>query len=225
VPSVTHSEKPLHTPIPFRVPREFPSLARLVAAHAAPNRWEILYRVLWRLTHGERQLLHLFTDPDVHSLRTWEKAVRRELHKLTAFVRFRLVRSDDGSDHYIAWYEPEHDVIALGAPFFQRRFASMRWSILSPRRCMHWDSEKLYETPGVSRDSAPTDDTLEPLWRTYYGSIFNPARLKVPAMLREMPRRYWTNLPEAELIEKLIAGALPRTEAMLADSHSKTPSA
>src|SRR4051812_44135386 len=37
----------------IRVPREFPSLARLVSAHAAPNRWEILYRVLWRLTHGE----------------------------------------------------------------------------------------------------------------------------------------------------------------------------
>ena len=71
-------------------------------------------------------------------------------------------------------------------------------------------------------DSAPSPDTLEPLWRTYYGSIFNPARLKINAMLREMPRRYWANLPESELIEKLIADAAPRTDAMLAASHAKS---
>ena len=117
---------------------------------------------------------------------------------------------------------PGHDVIALGAPFFQRRFASMPWSILSPRRCIHWDGRKLCETPGVTRDAAPTDDTLEPLWRTYYAAIFNPARLKINAMLREMPRRYWANLPETDLIEKLIADATPRTAAMLAASHSKS---
>ncbi len=229
--SVSLSENPStssttsHTPgSTFRVPREFPSLARLVSAHAAPNRWEILYRVLWRLIHGEKHLLHLLTDPDVHTLHTWEKAVRRELHKLTAFIRFRQVRTDDGADHYIAWYEPEHDVIALGAPFFRRRFASMRWSILSPRRCIHWDGTALRESPGVPRTDAPTADALEPLWRTYYASIFNPARLKINAMLREMPKRYWANLPEADLIEKLIADATPRTTAMLAASHAKTPS-
>ncbi|ATC64276.1 hypothetical protein CMV30_10080 [Nibricoccus aquaticus] len=228
VPSVVPSENPSspsHTSGSIRVPREFPTLARLVAAHAAPNRWEILYRVLWRLTHGEPQLLHLFTDPDVHTLRTWEKAVRRELHKLTAFVRFRQVRTDTGADHYIAWYEPEHDVIALGAPFFRRRFASMNWSILSPRRCIHWDGTALRESPGVPRTDAPTADTLEPLWLTYYASIFNPARLKINAMLREMPKRYWANLPEADLIKKLIADATPRTDAMLAASHLKSATA
>jgi uracil-DNA glycosylase len=198
-----------------RVPREFPLLARLVAAHADLSRWEVLYRVLWRLTHGEPALLRLITDPDVHRLLRWEKAVRRELHKLTAFVRFRAVRADDGHEHYIAWYEPEHDVIALGAPFFQRRFTSMHWSILSPRRCVHWDGHTLCETPGVPRSEAPLDDALEPLWRTYYASIFNPARLKTNAMLREMPRRYWKNLPESELIEQLIADAAPRTSAKL----------
>ena len=59
--SVSLSENPStssttsHTPgSTFRVPREFPSLARLVSAHAAPNRWEILYRVLWRLTRTTR---------------------------------------------------------------------------------------------------------------------------------------------------------------------------
>ena len=209
--------------VTVRVPRDFPPLARLVAAHADASRWEILYRVLWRLTHGEPALLRLITDPDTHRLLRWEKAVRRELHKFTAFVRFRAIRTDDGHDHYVAWYEPEHDVIALGAPFFQRRFTSMHWSILSPRRCVHWDGHTLSETPGVPRSKAPADDALEPLWRTYYASIFNPARLKINAMLREMPKRYWANLPESELIEQLIADASPRTDAMIAASARGAP--
>src|SRR5262249_26222550 len=48
-----------------------------------------------------------------------------------------------------------------------------------------------------------------------YASIFNPARLKVKAMEKEMPRKYWRNLPEAGLIKPLIAGASQRTAEMI----------
>ena len=50
----------------------------------------------------------------------------------------------------------------------------------------------------------PADDALEATWRTYFSSIFNPARLKVAMMKSEMPVKYWRNLPEAELIPSLI---------------------
>jgi hypothetical protein len=33
-------------------------------------------------------------------------------------------------------------------------------------------------------------DSGENLWRRYYAAIFNPARLKVGAMLKEMARKY-----------------------------------
>ena len=46
----------------------------------------------------------------------------------------------------------------------------------------------------------PSGDPAEELWRKYYASIFNPARLKVGAMLKEMPRKYWKNMPETALI-------------------------
>ena len=51
------------------------------------------------------------------------------------------------------------------------------------------------------------EDRLEETWRRYYASIFNPARLKVKAMQKEMPKKYWRNLPEASLIKPLIEGA------------------
>ena len=62
---------------------------------------------------------------------------------------------------------------------------------------------------------APDDAELEELWKSYYKSIFNPARVKVKAMQAEMPKKYWKHLPEAELIAGLIAGGGRRVAGMM----------
>jgi probable DNA metabolism protein len=197
-----------------RVSRRFMELAEAAACHADPERWALLYRLLWRQTHGEPRLMEVASDPDVHRLLRMEKAVRREVHKMHAFVRFRGVEHE-GETHYVAWFEPEHHVVERGAPFFAERFASMRWSILTPRRYAHWDGARLAFAPGVPRSRAPDEDRLEALWRTYYASTFNPARLRPAAMRAEMPKRYWKNLPEAALIAPLTHDAPVRVRRML----------
>ena len=101
-------------------------------------------------------------------------------------------------------------VSRANAGFFVRRFANMRWSILTPQGSLHWDGSVLEEGPPAQRGDAPQGDPTEDLWRKYYASIFNPARLKIGAMLKEMPRRYWKNMPETALIPELIAGAQAR---------------
>jgi DNA polymerase len=58
----------------------------------------------------------------------------------------------------------------------------------------------------VDKSKAPTGDEVEALWLTYYGNIFNPARVKMHAMQPEMPKRYWRNLPETVLIPTLVQG-------------------
>jgi len=68
----------------------------------------------------------------------------------------------------------------------------------------------------MSRHDAPAADAHDDLWRTYYRSIFNPARLKVQAMQSEMPKKYWKNLPEAEIIHELIASSENRVRTMIA---------
>lgn len=216
-------EAPL-APSPERaahVPRRFLELAEAVACHADAERWALLYAVLWRLTHGEPKLMQVATDPAVYRLLRMEKAVRRETHKMKAFVRFRAVTAANET-HYLAWYEPEHDVLERTAPFFAERFASMRWSILTPWRCAHFDGGELCFGPGATRAEAATGDPLETLWRTYYASTFNPARIRTRAMRGEMPLRYWKNLPEAVEIAPLVQAGPARVRRMLegtADEH------
>jgi DNA polymerase len=138
---------------------------------------------------------------------------------MRAFVRFREVPTDAGP-WFVAWFEPQHLIVEANVPFFRGRFANMRWSILTPDACAHWDPDKREATlsPGVPRSAAPAEDAAEALWLTYYASIFNPARVKISAMTSEMPRHYWKNLPEAAIIPQLLAESRDRVDAMVAKS-------
>lgn len=200
----------------FTVPRRFVELARAAIQHRDPQRFGLLYDLLVRLrtTPG---LLDDHADPLVHRLEQMERAVGRDIHKMRAFVRFRAFQDEDG-ERFVAWFEPEHHIVRENAGFFIRRFANMRWSILTPDLCAHWDGEALDLTPGAMRADAPDEDALEETWRTYYASIFNPARLKVKAMKKEMPKKYWRNLPESSLVPSLIASAASRTDRMIEEA-------
>jgi probable DNA metabolism protein len=204
----------------FRVPKKFFELAKLVALHADGRRWALLYRLLWRLTHGEPKLLEIVIDPDVSRAIEWHKSVRHDIHKMRAFVRFREI-SRFGDKWFAAWFEPQHHIVEHNATFFVNRFASMCWSILTPDRCAHWDESTLTFTDGVDKSKAPREDQVEALWLTYYGNIFNPARVKVHAMQAEMPKKYWPNLPETALIPALLQEAPGRVDEMMKKSAAK----
>ncbi len=271
--------QPTGTPIPApHTSRAFMESARYAACHRDPQRWNLLYRLLFRL-QTERDLLKIEVDPDVALLLRLDGQVRRDLHKMHAFVRFRKVlepgepalpgqrpevidepvlvangsrelqeehhlvlatptpfgetRTDipecwpeidaktqevtEHCEHFIAWYQPDHRILPLAAPFFAERFAILRWSILTPDASASWGpvTKQLRFSPGLPRESAPADDELETLWRTYYASIFNPARLNPEAMRSEMPVRYWKDLPEVTLLPQLITASHTRVASMV----------
>ena len=202
-----------------RVPRSFFEAAGMVSAHRAPRRWDLLYRILWRLDQGEHGLLGVDIDEDVADFRALERQVKRDLHHLHAFVRFRRIETE-GGEQFVAWHSPEHRVLRLGAPFFARRFAAMRWSILTPDESAHWDTEALTFGAGSPRSAAPSDDELESMWRTYYAATFNPARVN-PALLKaQLPMRHWATLPESSEIAALIADAPSDVGAMVRTQRS-----
>jgi len=204
----------------FCVPREFLELAETVVLHRAEERFELLYRLLWRLS-AEPHLMRIAADPDVARARSLARQVDQAVHKMKAFVRFRRVADAEGREVFVAWFEPAHRVAERAAPFFARRFANMGFSILTPDVCVHWDTRTLGFTPGADAAEAPGEDALEDYWRTYYAAIFNPARLNPRLMRREMPQRYWRNLPEARLIPELIARAEAQVEEMVRQAPSE----
>jgi DNA polymerase len=207
---------------PLRLPAAVVALCERAALHRDPQRHALLYRWLWRLARTPG--LHSDPlDPDRMQVELLARAVRRDMHKMTAFVRFRPLQvpsTDEATIAHIAWFEPQHHIVEATASFFVRRFAQMPWAILTPDCSARWDGRQLAFGPGARREDAPPADADERLWLTYYESIFNPARLKLAMMQKEMPRRYWKNLPEAALITALTAQSAERSGRMIEQGGS-----
>lgn len=201
------------------VPREFGDLAELVACHRSPERWNLLYRLLYRLTHGEKDLLKISVDPDVHRALAWKKSITKDIHKMHAFVRFKSVATEDGGERFVAWHQPEHLVVRLATPFFARRFGDRPWTIFTPDETANWDLKELFFTPGIPAHEFQNVDFLDELWRSYYKSIYNPARLNMKMMRQEMSPKYWSSLPEAQLFNELMRQAPSRLQKMAANQN------
>ncbi len=202
--------KPVASP---KVPSEFFKMAALVACARDEDRWSLLYRILYRLNHENPNLLKVSVDSDVRRAEVLAKSVSRDIHKMHAFVRFKKV-DIEGVETYVAWHKPEHLIIELGTPFFVRRFGDKPWSIFTSDASAHWDLKKLTFTEGIPQNEFHHSDSFDEVWKTYYKSIYNPARLKIKMMKSEMAPKYWSSMPEAEIIYDLIRETPKRLQNM-----------
>lgn len=201
---------------PLTLPKAFFTLAETVAWHGDPAKWPLLYRLAFRLSHGEPRLLDDKADVDVAAADRMRTSVRRDAHKMHAFVRFNEVAdtSAPGGIRYVAFHKPEHRILPREAGFFVKRFPAQAWSIFSPHESIHWDTKRVTVGPGIDREHAPDEDGFTDLWLTYYASTFNPARPNFRCMENEMPRKYWSTLPEARIIPDLLSKAGVRVSDM-----------
>jgi probable DNA metabolism protein len=200
----------------LRLPRPLMSLLQNLACFRHDSRWELMYRLTWRVLYENPQLLADSADPDIANALSMDRAVRRDIHKMHAFVRFREIVTGD-EPAYFAWFEPQHEIVEPGAKFFVKRFPNMRWTIATPDGAAVWDKESLQFVASQFAGEKPAEDAQEALWRTYYHSICNVARINPTAMQREMPKHYWRNLPEA----MEIAGLMKEGNAKFAARHSE----
>lgn len=207
---------------PLSVPSAFPALAKQVVAARDSQVPHLLYELLLQLRRQPR-LLNNRADPLVQKAEETAKHIRRDMHKMKAFVRFREVtKAGANRRQFLSWFEPDHRIEELIAPFFTRRFGDMDWVIVTPEVTTRFEAGTLTQNAVAAERLELSDDTEE-LWRTYYANIFNPARLKVKAMQSEMPKKYWKNLPEASLIPDLIANAEARARQMQDNAPSLAP--
>lgn len=202
------------------VPPEYVALCQLAVMHRSPQRFNLLYRLLWRLVH-EPELRHNQLDTDMALARQMAEEVRHDMQKMKAQLRFHSVQDDtfksrpQGGPLHVAWFEPEHHIMAAVAPLFAKRFAHMRWAILTPESSVEADylgpqgarhtgradaehaaakpQEAVFALrfrPGADASNAPSPDASEQRWLTLYEQVFHPDRLRRRLMQKEQPRHY-----------------------------------
>ncbi len=131
------------------------------------------------------------------------RMVRREKHRMEAFIRFQELRDKT----YYSAIEPDFNVLPLLIKHFRNRYADQKWIIYDIKRSygLYYD---LHETQYISLDFATInpgnvisayDDNeavYQELWRNYFTSVNIPARKNTKLHLRHVPKRYWKHLTE-----------------------------
>ncbi len=202
---------PLPDGPPIPLARDAATTIETALSHSDPERFALAHDIVLRL-HGGTLRWGDPGDVPLRRITALAKAASREIHKMHAFVRFREL-DGQARRRFAAWFEPDHPVTEAASPFFARRFGDMDWAIATPDITAIFQNGTLRFEP--TADTAPPPaDGAEELWRVYYRSIFNPARLNPRAMESEMPQKYWKNLPEAALIPQMIREAPARVQAM-----------
>lgn len=208
------SDAPTNTAtVGLKLPPALAELAQTVIYHRDEMRFHLLYSLLWRVRHENKNLLHITTDDEVAAASRMASQVKRDEHRMHAFVRFRK-QFRDGDDFYVAWHRPDHLILRLAVPFFVERFRPMKWSILTPEESAHWDTNEIKYGPGV-RHEPTSPDEWESTWQTYYRSTFNPARVNEKLLRQHVPLRFRQPLPEASTIGDLLAQADDRARGMI----------
>lgn len=212
------------------VPPEFLSLCQSVIQHRDPGRFDLLYRLLWRLAH-EPALRHDLLDADMAQAQRMAQTVRQDQHSMKALLRFRSVQDDSFKTHpeggplHLAWFEPAHHIVEALAPFFVQRFSQMRWAIVTPERSLAWDYARPHASrfaasraladepavgalrfgPGVSAQDAPPADASAQRWLSVYRQTFKPVRRR-QALPGEKLARDWHKLAQSPCASGAAAG-------------------
>lgn len=146
-----------------------------------------------------------FSNGAVWEVKKLAKKVKREAHRMEAFVRFKLTKDN----LFYAIVEPDHNVLPLIAGHFKSRYADQRWLIYDARRKygIYYDLEAVTTVALDFRLGAASDKVIaeicdereeffQELWRRYFSSVNIKARKNMRLHIQHMPKRYWKHLTE-----------------------------
>ena len=150
-----------------------------------------------------------FSHPAVIAIADIVKKVRREKHRMEAFIRFQKTR--DGM--FYAIIEPDYNVLPLIIKHFKNRYADQKWIIYDTRRKygIHFDgticseitidfSTKTSEVNDTETQFDEQEELYQKLWHSYFKSINIEARKNTKLHLQHVPRRYWKYLTEKQVM-------------------------
>jgi DNA polymerase len=153
------------------VPASFTRLCEFVVLHRDAQRFQLLYRLLWRLVH-EPGLRNDPIDADMLQAQHMAHAVRRDIHKLKANLRLQAVRDAQGEELQVACHEPVHHVVEATAPWLAKRTTAPRWVLFTPERSVRCDQGRLLYAGGVPRWALPAAQAPDADWLACYARVF-----------------------------------------------------
>lgn len=166
---------------PITVPLAFVRRAARVLCHRDPAALDLTYRLLWRVTHGERRILADPAHADVQAFLQREEAVVRDVHAFVAAARFAPTPGPPRPG-LIAQHAPAHRTARLAAARFVSQLRGRAFVLATPDEVVLFDGAELTFGPPPEAPLGPKE--LGPWWPGYYaehadalGSLPEPGEL------------------------------------------------
>ncbi|RYZ79492.1 MAG: DNA metabolism protein [Proteobacteria bacterium] len=166
---------------------------------------EVMWRFVEYAFRSEKNIEGDLTNKAVWEVKQASAKVRKESHRMEAFVRFQLTKDQ----LYYSVVEPDCNVLPLISRHFESRYANQRWLIYDAKRKygIYYDLEsvstvelKFNHGSASSRFIAEISDEKEmffqELWREYFRSVNIESRKNLKLHLQHMPKRYWKHMTE-----------------------------
>ncbi|WP_378185601.1 TIGR03915 family putative DNA repair protein [Aquimarina sp. W85] len=156
----------------------------------------------------KRNIGNDYSNPTIVKISQVAKMVSREKHRMEAFVRFQQTKDNQ----YIAYVEPDFNVLPLISSHFKDRYADQQWLIYDSKR-MYGIYYDLNEVKLITLDlpsktehkikkniASDTEFNYQRLWSTYFEKVNISSRKNTKLHTQHIPLRYWKYLTEKTTI-------------------------
>ena len=167
-----------------------------------PELEAVIYHAVRRIMKEGADALQDYTDDLILKAHQLDKKMGREVHRMHAFVRFQ--ETQDGM--YVAFIEPDFNVLPLIGEHFEDRYPAMHWLIYDVKRHygLHYHEHHSEFTTFTERQHriisqdllTDTEQDYQALWKTYFKSVDIPERRNLKLHYQHVPKRYWKWLVE-----------------------------
>jgi DNA polymerase len=140
------------------VPRSFLRITDLALLHTDPQRFDLLYRLLWRIVH-EPRLKDDRGDYDMQRVSRMASAVRRDLVGLKTSVAFQPVEHEGGT-LACGWAAPQFYTTEAFALWVARSRPDGDFVVASPERCVLSRRRVIHHLPPMASAPRSADEWL-----------------------------------------------------------------
>ena len=130
----------------------------------------------------------------------YAKMVKREMHRLKGFVRFKTVNGVLYSE-----LEPDNDILELLVPHFKKRLSNEKWIIKDNKRnkaaFYNMNEVRIVNTNNIDLSKIRPDNEEKKyqfLWKSFIKSVNIKERKNLKCQRNFMPKKYWKYMSETE---------------------------
>lgn len=180
-----------------------------VLAYELPTAYILAFKYIRKIIDKSTGFWRNYSDDTVMEVQKILKSIRREIHRIHAFVRF--IEYED--NYYHALIEPDFDVLKWSYSHFVKRYPAMNWSIADVKRdkAVIYRKEDRHINWIIGLEQLEYHEQVEQFrhhsiyeeaWQKYFRSVNISERRNDKLHLQHVPKRYWKNLIEKQEIKK-----------------------